>query len=156
MIYPERDCERADRARDQQKDDAIQRAATERKAAAETRAIGSRVVTTVLYCPLCGGRPKAGVRFDGEVTTCAIHDDGIPIERHRRVHHARCTDPLGKGCRCPTPWPRHPEDINLKHARGGNCWVGVRDGDVCPLHDEPRGDCSACSRCPACDAGGAA
>lgn len=40
------------------------------------------------------------------------------------------------------------------HKSGGNCWEGVQspqDEDVCLRHDEPRGSCEKCSRCPACD-----
>jgi hypothetical protein len=42
----------------------------------------------------------------------------------------------------------------FKHRSGGNCWEGIaspQDEDVCLRHDEPRGDCSICPRCPACD-----
>ena len=40
------------------------------------------------------------------------------------------------------------------HVHGGNCWEGIQSAsteDVCGLHDEPRGDCDTCPRCPACD-----
>lgn len=41
------------------------------------------------------------------------------------------------------------------HTRTGNCWddVPVRDGyivDVCEEHDEPRGSCLVCAKCPTC------
>lgn len=47
-----------------------------------------------------------------------------------------------------------------KHTLTGNCWIVSRlcrecgtDTlcDVCHLHDEPRGSCSECARCPLCD-----
>lgn len=50
------------------------------------------------------------------------------------------------------------------HTLTGNCWLlgyackhrGCRDSDsvcdVCHLHDEPRGECRECPRCPLCDA----
>ena len=68
------------------------------------------------------------------------------------IHHEKCFTNKEQGavCSCPISWPRREENVNVKHARGGNCWVGVRDGDACPLHDEPRGDCSECPPCPAC------
>lgn len=42
-----------------------------------------------------------------------------------------------------------------EHSRSGNCWddVPVRDGnivDFCEEHDEPRGSCSVCPKCPTC------
>lgn len=38
----------------------------------------------------------------------------------------------------------------FKHTRGGNCWAGVRYGDVCTKHDAPRGECPDCPECLAC------
>lgn len=40
------------------------------------------------------------------------------------------------------------------HKKGGNCWEGIQSAsaeDVCMKHEEPRGECSGCPRCPACD-----
>ena len=39
------------------------------------------------------------------------------------------------------------------HVRGGNCFYPKRRAraDVCLEHDEPRGECSTCPRCPICD-----
>ena len=37
-----------------------------------------------------------------------------------------------------------------KHVRGGNCWAGNTKTDVCLEHDEPRGSCDVCPKCPAC------
>jgi hypothetical protein len=43
-----------------------------------------------------------------------------------------------------------------KHNLKGNC---ISDEayrlheDVCPKHDEPRGECSECPKCEACEAG---
>ncbi len=39
----------------------------------------------------------------------------------------------------------------LKHVRGGNCWAGNTRLDVCMKHEEPRGSCKGCPRCPACE-----
>lgn len=36
------------------------------------------------------------------------------------------------------------------HVSGGNCWYRKRS-DVCGAHDEARGQCSVCPRCPACE-----
>lgn len=52
---------------------------------------------------------------------------------------------------------------DTNHTNNGNCWApayecpecnaGGRENlcDVCHLHCEPRGDCSECARCKACD-----
>jgi hypothetical protein len=71
----------------------------------------------------------------------------------RIVHHENCTMSETVNdhfCSCPWSWPRREEDVKVKHVRGGNCWVGVRQGDVCASHDEPRGECHECPPCPAC------
>ena len=42
----------------------------------------------------------------------------------------------------------------MKHRAGGNCWEGIQspqDEDVCLKHEEPRGECESCPRCPLCD-----
>ena len=50
------------------------------------------------------------------------------------------------------------ERTRKKHTRSGNCWhrsVAFKNGDlidVCPYHDEPRGDCSQCPGCSVCEA----
>jgi hypothetical protein len=44
---------------------------------------------------------------------------------------------------------------SIKHVAGGNCWEGItapQDEDACMEHEEPRGECAVCPRCPACDA----
>lgn len=51
-----------------------------------------------------------------------------------------------------------------EHTNSGNCWSrvivygctrnGCREGEVCDVchdHDEPRGECSECPKCGACD-----
>lgn len=50
-----------------------------------------------------------------------------------------------------------------QHARNGNCWLvvrgkkcpveycGMENCDVCHDHDEPRGECSECEPCKACE-----
>jgi hypothetical protein len=41
-----------------------------------------------------------------------------------------------------------------KHNLKGNCVSAEaysKFEDVCPEHDEPRGECSACPECPACE-----
>ncbi len=43
---------------------------------------------------------------------------------------------------------------SIGHSLTGNCWHRKRS-DVCREHDEPRGDCAQCGRCPACDRDGA-
>jgi hypothetical protein len=42
---------------------------------------------------------------------------------------------------------------NLRHKRGGNCRIAEvgRNQVVCPKHDQPRGECQTCPRCPVCD-----
>jgi hypothetical protein len=40
------------------------------------------------------------------------------------------------------------------HTPGGNCWEGIQsygEDSTCLDHGTPRGDCSECSRCAACD-----
>ncbi len=57
--------------------------------------------------------------------------------------------------------PTHQEEEPV-HVHNGNCFAkqyqctrhGCSAGtrcDACHLHDEERGDCSGCVRCPACD-----
>lgn len=43
----------------------------------------------------------------------------------------------------------------MKHDLLGNCVDDAaysRFDDICPDHDEPRGDCSVCGPCDACEA----
>lgn len=53
-------------------------------------------------------------------------------------------------------------DAERLHNDGGNCWSNEATYecdvcgpgslcDVCHDHDEPRGECSACKRCPRCE-----
>lgn len=47
------------------------------------------------------------------------------------------------------------EGTDMKHDLKGNCVSAdaiARYEDVCPYHDEPRGECSECPECPACTA----
>lgn len=44
------------------------------------------------------------------------------------------------------------------HNFKGNCWYkpngkhrNVAHDDICKLHDSPRGDCSECEKCTACE-----
>lgn len=72
------------------------------------------------------------------------------------VHHSKCMG--ATPCRCPFSWPRLPEDVGLTHRRSGNCWLPSSLLDIhphlrvrCNRHLQPRGACSECGRCPACD-----
>jgi hypothetical protein len=47
----------------------------------------------------------------------------------------------------------------MKHKSGGNCWDGIPGTtrknplihDICAHHEQPRGKCNECPRCPVCD-----
>lgn len=111
----------------------------------------SRLRREITGCGHILRSPRTGSLSDvtgGETTCVKCGGRALVVVE---VHHSKCLDPIRLGCRCPASWPRRLGEENVKHAKGGNCWAGVRGGDVCPLHDEPRGECSACQRCPACD-----
>ena len=50
--------------------------------------------------------------------------------------------------------PKIRQALREGHLHAGNCSCDAcyeRHEDVCPKHDEPRGECSVCERCVACD-----
>jgi|GEM_PF-4956454 hypothetical protein len=50
--------------------------------------------------------------------------------------------------------PKVRQALREGHLHSGNCSCAAcydRHEDVCPQHDEPRGDCSVCPRCLVCD-----
>jgi hypothetical protein len=81
------------------------------------------------------------------------------------VHHSRCGGVFGPECRCPLSWPRLRGDESLSHRWSGNCWAALppvlppapvgppEPLPPCKLHNEPRGACSRCAPCSACEAG---
>ena len=82
--------------------------------------------------PLCDALRAAFVKLPGSPVE---HDGiGVVMQSARQHRAARQKKPSG-------------------HVAGGNCWHRKRaSNDVCKLHDEPRGECSGCPRCPKCDA----
>ena len=113
--------------------------------------LASRVSGAPVGCGHVSRVERAGLAATATDGPGACSKCGCPSLVVVEVHHAKCADPLRLGCQCPASWPRRLGEENVKHVKGGNCWAGVRGGDVCPLHDEPRGECSVCARCPACD-----
>ncbi len=78
------------------------------------------------------------------------------------VHHSRCGGVFGPECRCPTSWPRLQGDQLIAHRWNGNCLrgdvlpsseVAISAATVCAIHYEPRGSCTHCAPCGACEAG---